>query len=154
MSFVILHLRSYIDSSVRPDADTRVASHTILRARTGIPSRRLLKSSSTLPSFRASSTSAAPVEVRQTAVRPGKFTFFDFSNSISEFSNQDLLNRSQSFAFAQPWPEDFEVPDHITKGQRQLVVCPLFWEDERTKRDLPTDDASKEEFCKFKETKK
>ena len=56
----------------------------------------------------------------------------------------------------QPWPENFEVPDHITKGQRQLVVCLLFWEAEHAKRDIPKDDdkAANEEFCKFKETKK
>lgn len=92
MSLAVLHLRNYTDTSMRTVGNARVASHTTSRARIGIPSRRLSKSSSTLPSSRASSTSAAPVEVRQTAVRPGTSTILDFSNTIGEFPNQRFFS--------------------------------------------------------------
>jgi hypothetical protein len=68
-------------------------------------------------------------------------------------ADQSIQNHStESFAFAQPFPEDFEEPDHVTKGQRQLVVCPLFFNDPLTQRNFPTTPQEVEEYCKFKES--
>ena len=56
-------------------------------------------------------------------------------------------------------PEDYEAPEHkpkIEKGTRNMMVCPLFFDETRTKRRLPDTkkEEEKEKFCKFKDTNK
>ncbi|KAF2127461.1 hypothetical protein P153DRAFT_398793 [Dothidotthia symphoricarpi CBS 119687] len=59
------------------------------------------------------------------------------------------------FAFADPTEEDYEGNGH-TKGTRVVTICPEFFEDERTTRDLPAagDTDGLKRYCEFKESKK
>lgn len=68
--------------------------------------------------------------------------------------------RFSSFAVTDSTPEDFEAPDAkppFKKGIREILLCPLFFTDERTTRHIPRgpkDEDAIKEYCKHKESKK
>jgi hypothetical protein len=68
-------------------------------------------------------------------------------------TNGKECGANTGFAYADATEESYAGPGY-TKGTRLITICPPFFTDENSKRNLPGNDADTKKYCENKESKK